>query len=67
MYGKINNITGNIITVVDQSGKVYELQLGACSRISGINQFIPTLGNQIAWRGVSDSSNRYLIHTATCY
>lgn len=45
--GKINGIQGNIILVMDPLGKLYELQIGACSRINGLNQYYPKVGNQI--------------------
>lgn len=45
--GKINNISGNTVLVADSTGKVYELQLGACSRINGVNQQMPKVGNSI--------------------
>jgi hypothetical protein len=41
MDSKINKIHGNTIYAIDNAGKTYELQLGACSRINGINQNIP--------------------------
>jgi predicted nuclease with TOPRIM domain len=65
--GKINNISGNLVLVADKDGKIYELQLGACSRINGVNQQMPKVGNSIEWRGVKNYDTKYFIHTATCY
>jgi hypothetical protein len=65
--GKISNITGNTMFVADASGKLYELQLGACSRVNGVNQYYPQVGNQIQWRGVQNYDTKYFVHTATCY
>jgi ribosomal protein L9 len=65
--GKIQSIAGNVITVVDSNGKTYDLQLGACSRINGVNQYYPTIGNLIEWRGVNNYDNKYYVHTATCF
>lgn len=65
--GKINNISGNLVLVADRDGKIFELQLGACSRINGVNQQMPKVGNSIEWRGVKNYDTKYFIHTATCY
>ena len=54
LNGRINRIEGNTIYATDGKGKIYELQLGACSRVNGINQYFPSTQNQISWRGVLD-------------
>jgi len=58
---------GNTITAVDSSGKVYELQPGACSRLKGHNHHNPTLNNKISWRGVQGPGNKFFVHNATSY
>ena len=65
--GVIESINGSKIIISDEAGNPIELQLGACSRVNGINQYYPSIGSQISWRGVLDYGNRYLVHTATCY
>ena len=64
--GRITQISENKM-MIDMNGKSYELRLGACSRLNGVNQYYPQVGNQISWRGVNSYDNIYNIHTATCY
>lgn len=65
--GVIQSINGNNIIVAGPNGNAMELQLGACSRINGVQQHYPAVGSNISWRGVLDYGSRYLVHTATCY
>jgi len=67
MGGKITKIDSNVVYATGADGTNYQLQLGACSRLTGANQYYPSVGSSINWSGVLSYGNRYLIHTATCY
>lgn len=67
MGGNIEKIEGDIIYANDNQNNNYELQLGACSRINGLNKNYPQIGDNINWRGVPNYDNKYYVHTATCY
>ncbi len=67
MFGKINKISGNTISVTCEKGDTYELQLGACSSINGISQSLPTVGSNIAWKGYSNNGKKYQVQSASCY
>lgn len=64
---KITSINNNIIYATGADGTQYQLQLGACSRLNGVSQYVPQIGSTINWSGVLSYGNKYLVHTGTCY
>ena len=65
-YGKITHIEGNTVKV-DRQGREEVLHLGACSRIEGVAERLPAVGQNIAFKGVPSSAGGYNIYGATCW
>jgi len=64
--GVIANITSDGIQVRNSKGELVNLSIGGCSRLESTSS-LPSVGQNIAWRGTPSSAGGYSIYGATCW
>ena len=61
----IKEVTTKYIDINDNDGSVKRLLLSSCTRFDGVGEnILPKAGLKIVWKA-SNSSNGYLLHSAT--